>query len=236
MIHYLFQHLTVPEDKASHFASMVNQLFSYLRTTNKNIQVGVAMTFMRIIQNASIDAIVINLENLTDSILELIQCPVVKCVSQLLESLISLMLAVENEFEPHGKKFVPALIECIQSKQEWSVRKISIDVIYTFAAFLPDCIADDIKTIIKTLKDRKADKIKPVRDAAQKALTKIKEARIKNGQALNETPPKFENESKEENKESSALVAQQKPLFKRQLNPNFVKAAPKSIFKQMINF
>lgn len=228
MVHFLFQRLTVPEEKGSQFASMVNQLFSYLQTTNKNIQVGVAMTFMRIVQNASIDAIVINLNNLTDSILELLQCPVVKCVSQLLEGLICLMLAVENEFEPHGKKFVPALIECIQSKQEWNIRKISIDAIYTFAAFLPDCIADDIKTIIKALKERKADKIKPVRDAAQEALTKIKEAKIKNGEALNETPFKPENESKEENKDANNLGSQQKSLFKRQLNPNFVKAAPKS--------
>jgi hypothetical protein len=187
------------------------------------------MTLTRILQNSPIEALIANLAHITDSLLELLQSQWLKCATQLLESLISLVLAVEYEFEPYGKKFIPCLLDCINNKGEWNTRKMSIDVIYTFASFLPDCIADDIEAVIRTLKERKADKIKHVREAAQEALAKIKSARNKSGHAIHQSPPKpGPNEDSKEEKKEAAIPG--KSIFERPMNPNFIKAAPKSKF------
>lgn len=232
MVHHVFKHLNSLEEKETTLTNIVNQLFSFLRSSNKNIQIGTAMTLTRILQNSPIEALNATLSQLTDLLLELIQASWIKCSTQLLEALISLVLAVEYEFEPYGKKFIPALVECINSKNEWNTRKMGIDVIYTFAAFLPDCIADDIEIIIKALKERKADKIKHVREAAQEALTKIKEAKNKTGRPLHESPSKVvivdipQEDKKEANIHNPMM--QGKSIFRKPINPNFIKAAPKS--------
>jgi hypothetical protein len=186
------------------------------------------MTLTRILQNSPIEALTASLSFFSDSLLELLQSTWIKCATQLLEALISLVLAVEHEFEPYGKKFLPALMDCIQCKQDWNTRKMGIDVIYTFAAFLPDCIVDDIESIIKTLKERKADKIKHVREAAQEALTKIKEAKNRSGIPLHESPSKNEVDDVTGEENAAGPNNQSKSIFERPMNPNFRKAAPKS--------
>ncbi len=108
---------------------------------------------------------------------------------------------------------------------------MAIDVIYTFAAFLPDAIGPDIDPIMRTLKERKAEKIKHVREAAQEALAKIHEAKKKSGKPLHESPPKTGGTSTyvEETKQGTAPgESSGKSIFQGPMNPNFFKAAPKS--------
>ena len=186
------------------------------------------MCLTRVVQNSPIEALVSILGSFTDTLLELAQNPAVKCATQILETLISLVLAVEYEFEPYARKFIPMLLEASENQKDWSTRKMSIDVIYTFAAFLPDAIVPDVDLIVRMLKERKSDKIKHVREAAHEALAKINEAKKKSGRPLHESPTR--GTLTEESKQSTPGDSGAKSIFQGPMNPNFFKAAPKSTY------
>lgn len=97
------------------------------------------MCLTRVIQNAPVVTLQTLLDTITDKILEMFMNSNTKCTSQLLESLISLILAVENEFEPYATLFLPHLLECI-AMPDWLTRKLSIDVIYTLGAILREVL------------------------------------------------------------------------------------------------
>ncbi len=236
MVHHMFKHISVAQEKVTHLTTILDSLFATLRASPRNVQIGVAMCLTRIVQNSPIDALVAVLGTFTDSLLDLIRSSWVRCTTQLLETLISLVLAVEYEFEAHAGKFLPGLMECMQAQKDWSTRKMAIDVVYTFAAFLPDVIAGRIDDIVTVLKERKSDKIRHVREAAQEALAKIKEAKTKSGKPLHESPPravqtvgsKGSDYMIEEMKQSVGGDGLPKSIFQGPVNPNFFKAAPKS--------
>ncbi len=243
MVHHVFKHISDPADKVTHLTNIVNGLFSTLRTATRNVQIGAGMCLTRVVQNSPIDALVAVLGTLTDSLLELAQSSWVRCTTQLLETLISLVLAVEYEFEKYASKFIPALMGCMQTQKDWSTRKMAIDVIYTFAAFLPDALVANIDDIVVALKERKADKIKHVREAAHEALTKIKEARQRSGKPLHDSPHKSvqtlapkPDAPLEDSKQSLGPDGMPKSIFHGPMNPNFFKAAPKSKQREFHTF
>jgi len=54
--------------------------------------------------------------------------------------------------------------------QDWQIRKMAIDVIYTMAAILRDSISAYKNEILEVLNHSRSDKIKPVREASIEAL------------------------------------------------------------------
>jgi len=215
MTHHIFKQAD-PSEKIKQLSVIVEQFLDIMRQGSKNVQIGSGMCLTRVIQNSPIETLTAVLEPLTNSLLELTQNSSLKCNTQVLETLISLVLAVEYEFEPYAHNFVPVLIDAMQNIKEWTTRKMAIDVVYTFAAFLPNAIAADVESIVTVLKERKADKVKHVREAAHEALAKINEGRS--------TDPASNVISVEESKQSM----EGKSIFKGPANPNFFKAVPKS--------
>eukprot|EP00826_Nyctotherus_ovalis_P008207 TRINITY_DN12118_c0_g2_i2.p1 TRINITY_DN12118_c0_g2~~TRINITY_DN12118_c0_g2_i2.p1 ORF type:complete len:381 (+),score=74.94 TRINITY_DN12118_c0_g2_i2:107-1144(+) len=221
MIHHVFKTLTNHSTKVTQLSSIISHFFVLFKNPSHNTQTLTGMCLTRIIQNSPADALSAILDGLTDCLLGLLRNPLVKCATQVLEALISLVLAVEYEFEPYAKRFVPVLIEEMERGKEWTVRKMAIDVVYTFAAFLPRAIEDEVGNLVAALKECKADKVKHVREAAQEALVKINEVKKELNMSSHSSPnskppeiPKHLNESKS--------------IFKGPSNPNFFKAAPKS--------
>ena len=59
-----------------------------------------------------------------------------------------MVLAVEQDYSAHCEGFLPILIELLitnsneKQQQDWTVRKMAIDVIYTFAAILKEKMAE----------------------------------------------------------------------------------------------
>ena len=108
---------------------------------------------------------------------------------------------------------------------------MAIDVVYALASFLPESLVACMDPLLPLLKTAKADKSKPVREAAQEALSRIKEARLRDGRALHESPPK--NVAKgapvpEEDKRTAKVPAEHTSILYKPINPNFIKAAPKT--------
>lgn len=102
-----------------------------------------------------------------------------KSHTQILESVISLVLAVEQGFSSHCEEFLPVLMDLITSSSgpsaEWIVRKMAIDVIYTFAAILKEVLAPFKNEILEALSLTRTDKIKPVREASLEAIQMMRE-------------------------------------------------------------
>ena len=102
-----------------------------------------------------------------------------KSHTQILESVISLVLAVEQGFSSHCEEFLPVLMDLITSSSgpsaEWIVRKMAIDVIYTFAAILKEVLAPFKNEILEALSLTRTDKIKPVREASLEAIQMVRE-------------------------------------------------------------
>jgi len=48
--------------------------------------------------------------------MEQILSPNTKCKAQILECLISIVLSIEKDFEPHVKNYLPFLLEGVSSK------------------------------------------------------------------------------------------------------------------------
>jgi hypothetical protein len=101
--------------------------------------------------------------------LEILSSSVCKCHTQLLESIISLVLAVENDFAAYSTQFLPHLLECM-THNDWTVRKMAIDVIYTMAAILKDALGPYKHEILEVLNHSRSDKNKPVREATLEAI------------------------------------------------------------------
>ncbi len=92
----------------------------------------------------------------------------------MLESLLALILAIEQDFGPHAPIFLPQLLECLQMSG-WETRKMAVDVIYTMAAILKNTLAPYKAEILEVLNHSKSDKYKPVREASMEALLALKE-------------------------------------------------------------
>ena len=213
MSHYLFKE---PNNEAQ-FLSMLNLVSEWLRTPNKAQQLCAGTSLTKIIQNLPADLLINVLNEFTEILLELMGTPTIKCQTQLFEALISLVLTVEHEFEPYASKFISVVIEALRNKN-WNLRKTAVDVVYTFAAFLPNAIEEDMEELTQILKQLKSDKIKHVREACQETLGKFTE--------MKESARGVYNESKKS--------AKAKSIFQGPTNPNFFKAAPKSKIYCMI--
>ena len=57
---------------------------------------------------------------------------------------------------------------------EWTIRKLAIDVIYTMAVMIQDVLAPYKKDILDVLNHCRIDKLKPVREAAIEAIQALK--------------------------------------------------------------
>jgi hypothetical protein len=56
------------------------------------------------------------------------------------------------------------------ASSEWIVRKMAIDVIYTFAAILKETLTPFKNELLEALSITRTDKIKPVREASLEAI------------------------------------------------------------------
>ena len=175
MMHHVFKSLKSQSEIITELSNISAQLFAAIKNCSINVQIGIGMCITKLIQNSPIDPLIAILNPFSTQLIELIQDPTFKCQIQVFETLISLVLAVENEFEPYVDQFIPILLDTIQAQEDWMVVKMSIDVIYTFVAFLSNPIKPNIKEIVNVLKECKNHKEKHVREAAKEALIKIKE-------------------------------------------------------------
>ena len=148
-------------------------LFKGLPQMKKFQQIGTGMMLTRIIQNCPSDCLNKSLRYINEKLMENLKSPNCRCLAQIFECVIFIVLEVGAKFQPYSEIFLRSTMESI-NHSEWQVRKMAIDTVFTFANFLPDDVALLSHELLNLLKSVKIDKIKHVREAALEAIQKIK--------------------------------------------------------------
>ena len=94
---------------------------------------------------------------------------------------------------------------------EWTTRKMAIDVIYTMAAILKDALAPYKQDILEVLNHCRTDKIKPVREATVESIQMVKA--ISSGNDVDEVPIRdssFEMPSRVRNHSPDVVISSQR--------------------------
>ena len=100
-----------------------------------------------------------------DKIIAIFKASTLRAHAALLESLITIIFYLEEEFSPFVDRFIPVLIEQISSS-DWNTQKVGIDAINALTTTVADCIIPHRVAILKALKPTRVHKMKPVREAA----------------------------------------------------------------------
>jgi len=141
---------------------ILNGLYTNLNEHNKNLQIATSMCLIKMIQNCPLEYLISFNEELTKNILDYLRAPHFKSQTHLLEALLSLILSVEKEFKNNVNDVVDYILEIFsrQNNLEWTVKKISIDLIYTLAIILKETIIPYKEQLLSILQERKCDKVK----------------------------------------------------------------------------
>jgi len=145
---------------------LLHSLYLNLTPTNKkNAHIGSAMCIFKIIQNTPVDCLSIMLDDIVEKITIFLNDSTCFAHAQLLEGILSLILAVESKFTSCLPNILPSITNAMKNT-EWLVRKLALDIIYTLAVILPDSIREFLKDLTIILNAAKFDKIKKVRETA----------------------------------------------------------------------
>ena len=100
-----------------------------------------------------------------DKIITFFKSSNLRAHSTLLETLISIIFYLEDEFTPFVDRVIPMLIEQIKSS-DWNTQKVGIDAINALTSTVSDSIIPHRVTVLKALKATRVHKMKPVREAS----------------------------------------------------------------------
>lgn len=166
---------TFPDIQSScgSLGAVLKVLFANLNTGNKILQNGSALSLTKVIQHSPLECLRYLLDRITPKILDTLTGTSFKGHAALVESLINLILSLEKEFEPYVEHSVNTMIQCLNSS-DFMTRKHCIDAIYTIGAVLPETAKPLAANLISVINTCRADKSKPVRDAALEALAVYK--------------------------------------------------------------
>ena len=98
------------EDKEQ-FQNILKHMYSNIQHPSKLIQIGGSVALTKVIQNAPVEILNLEIERICLKIHECLSSNTCKSHSSLLECLISLILSVESEFEQYAPNFLPLLLE-----------------------------------------------------------------------------------------------------------------------------
>ena len=194
----------------SQLTAILKPLFENLSSSNKVLQTGAGLCITKIIQHSPIECLRYLLDKISLKLISLLSTS--KAQTQIIESLISLILSVEQDYSPYTEATVPELLNCIGS-EDFACRKQVLDALYTIGAVVPASVTPFAREILNIINNARSDKIKPVRDSAIEAINLYKKL-------MPDSPsrPKIELQSpKEELKPKS--------IFRGPVNSNFFKAA-----------
>jgi hypothetical protein len=89
--------------------------YSLLNSANKNAQAAGSLVLSKIIVNSSDELLEQVIEKVMDKIATELKNGQFKATTALIETLIQIMFHIEGQFEPFAVRFVPILIELVQS-------------------------------------------------------------------------------------------------------------------------
>jgi hypothetical protein len=84
------------------------------------------------------------------------------------------MFHIEDQFDPYAPRFIPVLIELVQSPDQ-TTQKVSIDAFNAMATTVKERVIQFRVDILQALKPIKSHKVKPVREASLWTIKLLRE-------------------------------------------------------------
>ncbi|CAK90819.1 unnamed protein product (macronuclear) [Paramecium tetraurelia] len=205
------------------FQSITELLQANFVHNNRVAQQISAQSLCRIIQTTDQQLMEMIFKTYTQKTLEILKSPHCKTQQGLLESLLSLILTVEGIFEPCLEDCVHTITNCLHS-EEWNSRKFALDIIYSLSVIFPHYFRIN-EQFVNKIGELRFDKIKHVRDAAQVALSSLKDSRSLQQQSAREHKSVFKSSANKgffertsdiqiiENRPREEEISKQKPTF-----------------------
>ena len=130
--------------------AILKPLYQNLNSGNKNLQLGAVQSLNKIIQHSPIECLQYLLDKIAHKLIEALISPGFKAQSCLLETLISLILSVEEQFGQYVNNLMPILLQFINSEDQ-NVRKGAVDTLYTLGAVVNNSVGPYVEEIINIL-------------------------------------------------------------------------------------
>ncbi|CAD8050832.1 unnamed protein product [Paramecium sonneborni] len=164
------------QNKYDLFYQITELLQSNFVHHNKVAQLISGVSLSRIIKTSESRLLKFVCKQYTQRTLEILKSSHCQTQQGLLESLLSIILNVEEIFEPNLEDCLNTICNCLQSS-EWNSRKIAVDILYTLTVIFPHYFRANnyYQNKISLLR---FDKIKHVRDAATIVMSQLQDSRI----------------------------------------------------------
>ena len=141
---------------------MLKAYLALFPKTGKFTQKGAAMCIAKIIQTSPIECVFELSDEILQRLTEIIKWPTCKAHLQILEALLSLISATEDNPDKLGQIF-EAVFPIVMGNFEhadWNVRKICVEIMYAFNIFTPGLVMSNKEAIVEVLDKLRADKVK----------------------------------------------------------------------------
>ena len=209
IVHNTLHTLPDLESSCSQMLGILRVLFENMSSTNKVIQVGSGLCITKIIQHSPLECLTFLLDRLSSKLVQVLSSCKAHC--QIVEAIISLVLSVEQKYEPYAARTVPELLNHA-FEEDYSCRKQVAEALYTLAAVVPAAVAPFAEEVLGVLNKLRTDKARPVRESAVEAMNLYKRMA---------SEPSFSKV----NVRSPQDAAKPKSIFRGPVNVNFFKAA-----------
>ena len=144
-----------------HLSTIFRTFFGMFAGKTKEAQIGAAMCIAKVIQTSPVECLYYMIDEIMFKLVELLRWPACKAQLQVLEAILSLLLAVEENTEKlrkNGVVLLPAVEENLNNP-DWTVRKIAIEVIYTLSVLVPEVLSANKGNLMESLNTLRFDKV-----------------------------------------------------------------------------
>ena len=149
------------EDCNRHLAIILKTFFHVFSRGSKYSQIGAAMCVTKVVQTSSVECLSIVIDDVVHKLVEVMKMPSCKAHLQIMEAILSLILASEDNpdlLRQNVRVLLPVVVENM-ANSDWNVRKISIEVMYTISMLAPDVLQPHRKDLLTTLNHLRFDKV-----------------------------------------------------------------------------
>ena len=142
-------------------ATIFKNLIGLLRKSGKYTQIGAAMCITKIVQTSPVECIFEVSEDIMTRLIEILKESGCKARLQIMEALLSITLATEDNPErlkQNCELLLPVAIEGLENP-DWNYRKLSIEIIYTFNSIATELVNSRKADFLETLNELRFDKV-----------------------------------------------------------------------------
>ena len=149
-------------------------LFEIIRTGSQASQIGASISISKIIQSSPTNSISALFDSILNRILDNLRLENCKCICEMLECLLSLLLTNQLKVSQHVDIILPVLYPTYNSPK-WNARKVALDALYSLSIICPDDLKNHKIELIEAISPLKLDKNKTVREAAMATMNALKD-------------------------------------------------------------